>query len=957
MTNQHSTALNNLRSNISQRRSPALFAILIIGFFMQMSFSSKACSPLAMPVLTAQAINSSNLLLNWTSNTPYPACTYSMQVEIVCLSAPFTGVGPFYISASLTKTANVQDYPQQSISLASFCPGQTYQFRARETEGSSFTAWTQTGTFTVPGILVMPTLNIAASNTVICPPGSATLNAILNNGCGGPFNYVWTPSNGLSTSIGTSVIATPTVTTDYVVTVSPGANGCWGPITQSVSLLVGPANFTIVNVTGSPSITCTYTSIVLHANPTYTDGPLSYFWSSPSFTSSAQTITVTNPASYTCIVTHPQSLCTVAHSIPIFLNNLPPTSSVTPTQQNILCGPGVVATATGTAINPTINMMHTWYSPTGVPGVSSLGQVSIFNPPIGTSTFVLTNIVNGCVTTKTVEVISNGGFPIFTAITSNFTSNTFTLGCSTRSVIDVNIVGGNTTPPGGSITYTLLPPSYTGTNYIPGSSSAYTVNTPGTYIVLIKDIFNNCETRVPLSIVQNTYTPDISASAITRTLSCYIPSVTLVGASTTGNVSYNWKRNNSTTPTIFNSVITITTTPAGASVPSATVIDAYTLTIIDNGSTCLSTSVIPMYQNIRPPIPRITLDRPSLTCVVYSVNLGTDNKTGILPNTFFINAPVVASLWEGPTPQQPAIDVSTYLGYTPGAYTMTAKDRANGCTATTSTLVGDARDYPEITVDRKFALDCGSANLTITAVFAPANGLTYLWHGPTNAAMGTLTTSILRTDQPGSYQIAATSATNGCTTYSNVEVTNGSLKGDFSPDATTGFAPLTVNFTNQSASSSTTTGTSSITSVWSFGNGSTKTTSTNIPTSAVYQQPGTYTVTMFNVKGACVDTVVKVITVDIPSKLEVPNVFTPNGDGSNDLFFVKTANLSEITAMIYDRWGNKVYELTTTKGNIAWDGKAQTGKDVPDGTYLYIITAKGKDGQNYDTKGTVSLFR
>jgi gliding motility-associated-like protein len=188
-------------------------------------------------------------------------------------------------------------------------------------------------------------------------------------------------------------------------------------------------------------------------------------------------------------------------------------------------------------------------------------------------------------------------------------------------------------------------------------------------------------------------------------------------------------------------------------------------------------------------------------------------------------------------------------------------------------------------------------------------------------------------------------------------VIDGKLNADFTPDQTFGYAPLTVNFTNNSASSSTTSATSSITSVWSFGNGTTRTTTSNIPTSAVYNTPGTYSVTLYTAKGSCSDTLIKIIKIDIPSKLEVPNVFTPNGDNSNDIFFVKTANLSEITALIYDRWGNKIYELTTDKGNIAWDGKTQTGKEAPDGTYFYIITAKGKDGQDYDKKGTVSLYR
>jgi len=82
-----------------------------------------------------------------------------------------------------------------------------------------------------------------------------------------------------------------------------------------------------------------------------------------------------------------------------------------------------------------------------------------------------------------------------------------------------------------------------------------------------------------------------------------------------------------------------------------------------------------------------------------------------------------------------------------------------------------------------------------------------------------------------------------------------------------------------------------------------------------------------------------------------------NLKSTSDIFFVKTANLSEISALIYDRLGNKIYELTTNKGNIACDGKTQTGKEAPDGTYFYIITAKGKDGQDYNKKGTLSLFR
>jgi gliding motility-associated-like protein len=223
--------------------------------------------------------------------------------------------------------------------------------------------------------------------------------------------------------------------------------------------------------------------------------------------------------------------------------------------------------------------------------------------------------------------------------------------------------------------------------------------------------------------------------------------------------------------------------------------------------------------------------------------------------------------------------------------------------------------------------------------------------------VGALTTTFT-VDKAGDYRFVIKNLATGCTKYGEFQVTTGGLNADFNPSATSGYAPLTVNFSNLSSSSSTVSGTSSITTVWSFGNGAVQTTTaTNITTNATYNNPGTYTVTIVSAKGSCIDSTYKVIKVEIPSKLEVPNVFTPNGDGSNDVFFLKTSNLTEITAVVFDRWGNKVYDLTSGTGNIAWDGKNLEQKDCAAGTYFYIIKATGKDGIEYEKKGNVSLYR
>jgi gliding motility-associated-like protein len=390
-------------------------------------------------------------------------------------------------------------------------------------------------------------------------------------------------------------------------------------------------------------------------------------------------------------------------------------------------------------------------------------------------------------------------------------------------------------------------------------------------------------------------------------------------------------------------------------------IDTYTLTVTDNVNTCTSNTVVTIYQNIRPPKALISLSRPALTCAVYSVNLTNSSSTGVLPGSFFSPLGIGAKLWQGPPPQADLANNSSYLAYTPGVYTLTAIDLNNGCTSQTVATVADSRVYPVITGTNLAVLDCG-ADISGTKLVASVstNSIDISWTTPPFAKTDLVPgkeTLTLTTNSIGFYRLTVTTKSNSCASYINIQVIDGILNADFTADQTSGYAPLTVNFTNNSASSSTTSATSSITSVWSFGNGTTRTTTSNIPTSAIFNQAGTYSVTLFTAKGSCSDTLVKIIKVDMPSKLEVPNVFTPNGDNSNDIFFVKTANLSEISALIYDRWGNKIYELTTDKGNIAWDGKTQTGKEAPDGTYFYIITAKGKDGQDYNKKGTLSLFR
>lgn len=92
------------------------------------------------------------------------------------------------------------------------------------------------------------------------------------------------------------------------------------------------------------------------------------------------------------------------------------------------------------------------------------------------------------------------------------------------------------------------------------------------------------------------------------------------------------------------------------------------------------------------------------------------------------------------------------------------------------------------------------------------------------------------------------------------------------------------------------------------------------------------------------------------SKLDMPNAFSPNGDGINDIYKAKEGyqSLVEFHAYIFNRWGQKLYEWTDPAGG--WDG-THNGKEVKDGVYFVLVNARGADGRTFNIKKDVNLLR
>ena len=86
----------------------------------------------------------------------------------------------------------------------------------------------------------------------------------------------------------------------------------------------------------------------------------------------------------------------------------------------------------------------------------------------------------------------------------------------------------------------------------------------------------------------------------------------------------------------------------------------------------------------------------------------------------------------------------------------------------------------------------------------------------------------------------------------------------------------------------------------------------------------------------------------------IPNAFTPNDDNQNDLFYIKGANLQNFQFLIFNRWGENIFE--TSDKSIGWDGTYK-GQKLPTATYAYSIELSCSNGHKMLKRGHVTLIR
>lgn len=382
------------------------------------------------------------------------------------------------------------------------------------------------------------------------------------------------------------------------------------------------------------------------------------------------------------------------------------------------------------------------------------------------------------------------------------------------------------------------------------------------------------------------------------------------------------------------------------------IITAYTVNAC--GDTVASTGTVWIFDE---PFLDITEDDPVLLCGDDSLLVGATASGGFAPYTYS---------WTGSS----SITDSAYVNASilgPVEYYVTATD---GCGYTIT-------DTVTVTLNQTLMIDTlisyPSAPCDATgAVSAIASGISgvplYEWIGPGAGSTNSIDATVWEDLSPGWYYFTVTD--NVCEESDSVyvDVTPPPV-ASFDAVPTAGCAPLSVTFTNTSQNTTS--------YEWDFGGGNVVTTTSTAPITEVFTASTTVQLTAFD-DGGCPSDASQTITVTlcgctdpnaenydpnaviddgscsypIPD-IEVPNVFTPNGDNVNDIFVINVTNASDLEFTIVNRWGNVVYQANGL--NSAWNGFIEGGNFAEDGTYFVKYTVTSINGDLYEGHSFVQL--
>jgi gliding motility-associated-like protein len=287
-----------------------------------------------------------------------------------------------------------------------------------------------------------------------------------------------------------------------------------------------------------------------------------------------------------------------------------------------------------------------------------------------------------------------------------------------------------------------------------------------------------------------------------------------------------------------------------------------------------------------------------------------------------------------------------------GSYTVTLIAVSdNGCTDTVSQQI-TIYPLPLPSFTNTNAIGCGPITVAFTGSSYPSNGNIISWNWDFgNGENSQLQNPVMTYQNGGTYSVSLTVTSDmGCTgaaiNQNIINIYPAPVAAFYADPNEAGILNPLINFNNISIGA--------VSYSWTFGDG----TSSNLAQPFhVYADTGTYPVMLIAINSfGCIDTVIQYIHIIPEVTLFVPNAFTPNNDGINDLFTVAGIGIEQLSLNIFNRWGENIY--TTADVHKGWDGTIQKNNSkAQQDVYVYDVYATDVLGKSHHQTGRVTLVR
>ncbi|SMC77525.1 Ig-like domain-containing protein [Pedobacter africanus] len=794
--------------------------------------------------------------------------------------------------------------------------------------------------------------DITASDKTICSGTTAMLAASSTTVSSPVFRWYKTADLSDAPFVGASFTTDAlTATTKYYVTVS-GSNACAnGAAAAKVVTVIVNRNATAADITAADRTTCSGTAVTLTASTTTITNPVFSWYRDANLTdlavrgSSLTTPALTVTTKYYVTVSSADVCANDALSakvVTVTVNRNATAADITLADKTICAGNTTVLSASSTTVS---NPVFKWYRD------ASLTDLAFEGPNFTTPALTLTtkyyvtvsgsnacanDVLSAKVVTVTVtrnavvtdiiaadQSICAGNSAALTASSTTVASPVFTW-YRDAALTDVAFTGANVTAAGLAATTRY---------YVTVSGTGVCANLPGS--AKIVTITVNLLPNVPIIGTAGT----AICSGDGTVLSVQNPQV---------GVNYEWY-DAATGGTLVNTGTTFTINALSATK------DYYVQATSASG--CGSaTGRVKVTVTVTPkPLPPSVVSGTVNTCIGSTAALSVANPVAGVTYNWYATATSTAILGSGANFTTPQISTTTATFY--------VEARSGNCTSTSRTpVVVNAGDLPVPPVSVSGASDplCPGSR-TVLSVNNPNASLKYAWYdvqtGGTALAEGNIF-NVPALNTTTVYYVASINLLTGCVSTTRTAVTVTVL---------TKLAAPVVSVQGVTATS--------VTFVWNAVPGATayevsvdggltwiapSSGAAGISHVVNGLQPNQKVNIRVRAKGQLDCQLSDAGSIDgtadnpLGNTIFVPNTFTPNNDGKNDILYVYGNTIAKMRLRVYNQWGQFLYESLNIQNG--WDG-THKGDMQPNGVYVYYLEAEFNDGTKTTKKGTITLLR